>query len=290
MSDRSEWRSAWRLAEPRKLTFDGSVSALRVRLAGGTVNVVGSDRGPARLELTALDGPPLVVGHHDGTLTVSHDDPSATGLAAWLDPSRRHRAAHVTLTVPATAGVSIHVIGADSVVSGIGGGCELRGVSGDCTLVGLTGPVRAGTVSGRVEAQAVTGTLHFHSLSGDLTVVEGGGPVIRADSVGGTITLDLAPAARGADLAVTTVSGGIAVRLPHPADAEVRADTTSGAVSCDFDDLRVRGEWGAKKVTGTLGAGSGSLRATTVSGAIALLRRPPSEDDRTDLDSEGKVL
>ena len=46
-----------------------------------------------------------------------------------------------------------------------------------------------------------------------------------------------------------------------------------------FEDLRVGGDWGTKSITGTLGAGRGTLRATTVSGSIALLRRPePAED------------
>ena len=45
-----------------------------------------------------------------------------------------------------------------------------------------------------------------------------------------------------------------------------------------FEDLRVTGKWGAKKITGTLGSGNGTLRASTVSGSIALLRRPASEE------------
>ncbi len=36
---------------------------------------------------------------------------------------------------------------------------------------------------------------------------------------------------------------------------------------------------GAKRITGTLGTGTGTLRATTVSGAIALLRRPQADAD-----------
>ena len=46
-----------------------------------------------------------------------------------------------------------------------------------------------------------------------------------------------------------------------------------------FEDLRVSGQWGAKSITGRLGTGRGKLKATTVSGSIALLRRPPAEDD-----------
>jgi hypothetical protein len=58
----------------------------------------------------------------------------------------------------------------------------------------------------------------------------------------------------------------------------VEANTASGTVSSAFEDLRVTGQWGAKRITGRLGAGNGRLKATTVSGSIALLRRPPVED------------
>jgi hypothetical protein len=82
------------------------------------------------------------------------------------------------------------------------------------------------------------------------------------------------------DIRLTSVSGEIAIRLPQPADAEVEANTASGTISNAFEGLRVHGQWGAHKITGRLGAGTGKLRATTVSGSIALLRRPPREDER----------
>ncbi|MET8181641.1 DUF4097 family beta strand repeat-containing protein [Streptomyces sp. NPDC005336] len=270
-------RSQWSITEPQKLTFDGPVATLEVRIAGGTVNVVGNGAGPARLEVSEINGPPLTVTHKNGTLSVAYDDLHWKSFRTWL--GHWNRAVHVTLTVPAGTSASVGVIGASAVVSGLTGRADLRGVSGDFTLLGLTGPVRTGTVSGRVEAQAVTGSLRFNSVSGDLTVVEGSGPAVRADSVSGNMVLDLAPTPTCSDISLTTVSGEIAIRLPHPADAEVEAHTASGAVSNAFDDLRVSGQWGAKRITGRLGAGTGSLKATTVSGAIALLRRPPSEDD-----------
>ena len=136
------------------------------------------------------------------------------------------------------------------------------------------GPLRVDTVSGNLEAQAVTGDLRFNSVSGDLTVVEGSGPSVRADSVSGSMIVDLDPTGAPTDVRLSNVSGEIAIRLPHPADAEVEANTASGTVSSAFEDLRVTGQWGAKKITGRLGAGNGRLRATTVSGSIALLRRP----------------
>ena len=271
-------QSEWTVSGPRTLEFTEPVRTLTVRLVGGTVNVVGTtEDGPARLEVSAVDGPPVSVSYEDGTLSVGYDDLPWKGFLKFLDRRGWQRSAVVSVTVPAATRVEVGVVGAGAVVSGISGPTELRGVNGDGTLVGLSGPVRADTVGGNVEAQALTGDLQFHSVSGDLTVIDGTGGAVRAESVSGDMVLDLDPAA-GAEIELTTVSGEIAIRLPDPADAKVDAGTTTGAVTNAFDDLRVTGQWGAKRITGSLGAGTGRLRATTVSGALALLRRPAYEE------------
>ncbi|MDX2938819.1 DUF4097 family beta strand repeat-containing protein [Streptomyces ipomoeae] len=274
--------SEWSVAEPRRLTFDEPVTALHVRVVNGTVNVVGTDKGSAWLEVTDLEGPPLTVTQKDGTLTVAYDDLSWKGFLKWLDRKGRHRNALISLAVPASTRVEVGVVGATAVVTGVDGRTEVKGVSGDTTLVGLSGQVRATTVSGSVEAQAVTGDLRLSSVSGDLTVIEGTCPTGRADSVSGAIILDLDPTGGPTDVGLTSVSGEIAIRLPHPTDAEVEANTASGRIANAFDDLRVSGPWGAHKITGRLGSGNGRLKATTVSGSIALLRRPPREDEPWD--------
>lgn len=270
--------SEWSVKEPGKLTFDEPVTGLHVRIVNGTVNVVGTDEGSARLEVSEIDGPPLVVTQEDGVLTVAYEDLPWKGFLKWLDRKGWQRNAVVSLTVPADTHVEVGVVGAGAVVSGVDGPTVVKGVTGDTTLVGLSGPVRADTVSGSLEAQAVTGDLRFHSVSGDLTVVEGSGPSVRADSVSGSMVVDLDPEGP-TDVQLTNVSGEIAIRLPHPADAEVEANTASGRISNAFDGLRVHGQWGAHRVTGRLGAGTGKLRATTVSGSIALLRRPQREEE-----------
>ncbi|MEZ3177790.1 hypothetical protein KYY02_03390 [Streptomyces pimonensis] len=267
----------WSVAEPTKLTFDTPVSDLHVRIVNGAVNIVGLDEGPAHLQVSEIEGPPLVVTQKDGTLTVAYDDLPWKGFLKWLDRKGWCRSAVVSLAVPARTRVEVGVVGAGAVISGIRGPAAVKGVAGDTALVALSGPVRAETVSGNVEAQSVTGDLRFVSVSGDLTVVEGSGSSVRADTVGGSMIVDLDPDGP-ADVRLTSVSGEIAVRLPYPADAEVEANTASGAISNAFDGLRVQGQWGAHKLTGRLGAGSGTLRATTVSGSIALLRRPAGED------------
>ncbi|MCY0946366.1 MULTISPECIES: DUF4097 family beta strand repeat-containing protein [Streptomyces] len=302
-------QSTWHIAEPQKLTFEQPVTELRVRLVSGTVNVVAAEEGPARLEASAIDGPPLYVVQEGGVLTVSYEDlpwNGSQGFKAWFEAKpwkawsgsasegRKawERSAAVTLTVPAATRVHVGVVGATAFVSGISGGTDVNGVSGDATLVGLSGRVKTHTVSGSVEAQSVTGDLGFHSVSGGLTVVDGAGVSVRADSVSGDmlIDLDLDPAAaRPVDIALNSVSGQVAIRLPHPADARVEANTATGGVSNAFEDLRVSGQLGTKRITGTLGAGTGTLRATTVSGGIALLRRPQADADAP-LTLDKKVL
>ncbi|GHG56886.1 DUF4097 family beta strand repeat-containing protein [Streptomyces griseocarneus] len=287
MSDRSEWS----LTAPQKLTFEEPVTALNVRVVGGTVNVVGTDGGPAGLELSAIDGPPLIVTRQGGTLTVAYEDLPWQNFLKWFDRKGWKRSVTVTLTVPTATRVELGVVGANAVVSGITGATDVRGVTGDTTLVGVRGDVRAETVSGHLQAQALGGGLRFNSVSGDLTLIESASASVKAETVSGDMTVDLSAGAPAhPTLELTSVSGEVAVRLPHPVDAEVNANTTSGRLSCAFDDLRVSGQWGAKRITGRLGAGHGRLKVTTISGAVALLRRPPSPEDVADVPVQGKVL
>ncbi|MGW0468750.1 DUF4097 family beta strand repeat-containing protein [Streptomyces sp. NPDC003027] len=273
----------WSVAEPRKLTLTDPVSRLQVRIVNGAVNVVGTDEATVRLEVSEIEGPPLIVTQDGSTLTVTYEDLHWKGFLKWFDRKGHHRRAVVSVAVPAGVDVEVGVVGAGAVISGIRGRTDIRGVTGDTTLVGISGPVRAESVSGSLEAQSVTGALRINSVTGDVTVIEGAGASVKAETVSGDMVIDLDPSHREgppADIRLTSVSGEVAIRLPHPADARVEANTTSGAVSNAFDDLRVGGQWGAKSITGTLGTGRGTLKATTLSGSIALLRRPePAEDE-----------
>lgn len=199
--------SEWSVAEPRKLTFDDPVTALHVRVVNGTVNVVGTDEGSARLEVSELEGPPLLVTLQDGTLTVAYEDLPWKGFLKWLDRKGWRRSAVVTLAVPAGTPVEVGVVGAAAVVSGMEDRVEVKGVTGDTALVRIAGPVRVDTVSGSLEAQAVTGDLRFNSVSGDLTVIEASGCSVRAESVTGSMIVDIDPTGTPTDVQLSNVSG-----------------------------------------------------------------------------------
>ncbi|MFC7919362.1 DUF4097 family beta strand repeat-containing protein [Streptomyces cinereoruber] len=272
----------WSVTEPTKLAPADPVTRLRIRIVNGAVNVVGTDEDSVRVEISEVDGPPLLVSQDGSTLTVGYEDLQWKHVLKLFDRKEYRRRAVVSVAVPAGVDVEVGVVGAEAVVSGIRGRTEVRGVSGDTTLLGLSGPVRAESVSGSLEAQSVTGALHANSMTGDVTVIEGAGGSVRAETISGDMVVDLDPAGLDgppADIRLSSVSGEVAIRLPHPADARVEASTTSGSLSNAFEDLRVGGQWGAKTVTGTLGSGRGTLKATTVSGSIALLRRPEADED-----------
>lgn len=274
---------SWQISAPQTLDFDAPVDTLHVRIVNGTVNVVGTADPGARIEVSDVHGPPLVVKQQAGTLVVAYDDVPWKGFLKWLDRKGWDRHAVVSVSAPADVQLSVGVVGASAVVSGITGRTDVRGVSGDTTLVGLAGPVQADTVSGNVETQGLTGTLGFNSVSGDLTVIDGGSPAVKADSVSGDMILDLDRVDAGGDtrISLNTVSGEVAIRLPHPVHATVEAGSASGAVSSAFEELKPDGQWGwgAKKISGTLGSGAGRVKANSVSGSIALLRRPAPLDD-----------
>lgn len=275
--------SSWQISEPQTLEIEDRIESLQVRIVGGSVNVVGSDAPGTRVEVSEVKGPPLQVTLEDGELVIAYEDVPWKGFLKWLDRKGWNRQAVVSVSVPAHVRLSVGVVNAAAFVSGIAARTDVRGVSGDTTLVGIDGPVRAETVSGNVETQALSGRIGFNSVSGDLTVMDGRSAV-QADSVSGSMILDLDTGDGGTqtDIALGTVSGEVALRLSHPVDATVSASTASGAVSSAFEELTVEGLWGAKKVTGKLGTGSGRLCADSVSGSIALLRRAEPLDDDED--------
>ncbi|MBO8194986.1 DUF4097 family beta strand repeat protein [Streptomyces oryzae] len=276
---------SWQITEPRRIEFDDPVTELDVRVVNGTVNVVGTADTTTRVEIGEVKGPPLEVKHQDGRLVVAYEDLPWRGFLKWLDRKGWRREVEVSVRVPAAVALSVGVVGASAVVSGVRGRARVAGVSGGTTLVGLTGPVHAETVSGDVETQRLSGSLHFSTVSGDLTCIDASASKIKADSVSGAMILDLRSPRAGerANIRLSSVSGELALRLPEDADLTVHASTAGGAVSSAFDELSTGGDWGAHQVTGILGKGRGALHAVNVSGGVAVLRRPPDDDPADDL-------
>ena len=262
----------WTIEAPTSLHFD-DVTGLRVRLIAGSVAVLATDGKPS-LEVSNITGDPLNVTYEDGMLTISHENLTWEGLLKWLRP-QQHSAA-VTVTVPRECQTQVGVVSASAVMSGIRARASVKSVSGGITLDGVTGDVDANTVSGALEAQGINGRLNFNTVSGDLTLAEGWLERLDTNGVSGDVTADVDLDPLGG-MHVTTVSGEVTLRLPAEADAQVNLHSLSGDVRSEFAELRRSSALAPHSVSGSLGAGSGHVSVTTMSGRVILLRRAERE-------------
>jgi Putative adhesin len=284
----------WTIEAPTSLDFD-DVTGLRVRLIAGSVAVVATNGKPS-LNVSSITGDPLTVTHEDGMLTIAHENLTWDGLLKWLRPQRH--AATVTITVPRKCPTQVGVVSATAVMSGISAKTSVKSVSGEITLDGVTGDVDANTVSGALEAQGINGKLNFNTVSGDLTVADGWLERLDANAVNGDVTADIDLDPMGG-MQVTTVSGEVTLRLPAEADARVHLHSVSGEVRSEFGELRYASAPASHRVSGNLGAGSGNVSVTTMSGRVILLRRaerrttpddapigPEGHDNKSEMEGE----
>lgn len=128
----------------------------------------------------------------------------------------------------------------------------------------------ARTVNGGITANDLTGEVDGHTVNGSVHLTTSG--VARASTVNGSIEVDLGRAIWEDLLEFETVNGSITVTLPEDTNAEVNASTVTGSISSDFP-LTIRGRFGPKRLSGTIGNGGRELSLGTVNGNIELRKR-----------------
>jgi DUF4097 and DUF4098 domain-containing protein YvlB len=262
----------WTIDEPAKIDFDGVV-ALKANIVAGTVSVLPTSDRPT-LHVSDISGHPLEVAHEAGMLTLTHKSKGVDGIFRWLQNTRGR--ASITVTVPEDCPVTLNLVSAAAIVTGMSGRVSIKTASGDVTLDGVTGTIDANTATGAIEAQGVAGSVSFNSVSGDLALAHGSVDRLNAHSVSGQITTDV-DLRDSADVQIRTVSGEVTMRLPKSTSAKVTLGSVGGRIDAAFDALRREERPVSKNVTGTLGGGAASLTVGSVSGAITLLSRPDPE-------------
>lgn len=272
----------WRIEHPQRIELDtpsadgepSEVSALRVarvRVVAGHVDIVAT-AGPAVLEVTAIEGPPLLVTRSGDELVITHEKLTWAGVLEWTRNLLGVRvSATVSLSVPEDCEVELALVSADAMVSGLQRRPAVRSVSGDIVLDGLGDGVSAQTVSGDVQANGLSGRVRFETVSGDLTVVDGDVHELSAKTVSGSLTVDLTQP--DAELSMASVSGSAVLRLPAGADLRIEATSTSGSLDSEFAGLRRDLKPGRTTMRGDIGTGRGRCTIKTVSGDVTLLRR-----------------
>jgi hypothetical protein len=262
----------WTVDEPTKIDFDGVV-ALKANIVAGTFSVLPTGDRPT-LHVGEISGHPLEVVHEAGMLSLTQKRSGVEGVLQWLQNTQGRAA--ITVTVPEDCPITLNLVTANAIVTGMSGRVSVRTASGDVTLDGVTGTIDANTATGAIEAQGVGGSVSFNSVSGDLALAGGAVDRLKAHSVNGQITtdVDLHSAAR---VQIRTVSGEVTMRLPMSTSAKVTLSSMSGRINAAFDGLGREERAVPRNVTGTLGDGAGSLTVNSVSGAITLLSRPDPE-------------
>lgn len=239
----------WTIEGPRRLDIGDEgerVGSATISVIAGSVDVVTHDDDAlAHLDIRRVEGDPLRVRWDGSRLTISHESLTGDGVVGALKDlanggglTRRHRV-ELTLSVPASAAVSVRTVSANTLASGQRARLELRTVSGDLVLNDIHAPMVLTTVSGDTEGEGLRGDLRVKTVSGDVTV--------RTSSVSGDVTL----------------------RVPSGTGYAVSSRSVSGTVVVDGDLVSGGGAGRA----GTTQAGNGELdiAARSVSGDVIVL-------------------
>ena len=123
-------------------------------------------------------------------------------------------------------------------------------VSATAVMSGISARASVKSVSGGITLDGVTGDVDANTVSG----------TVEAQGINGKLNFN-------------TVSGEVMLRLPAEADARVNLHSVSGDVRSEFAELRRSSAPASRSVSGNLGAGSGQVSVTTMSGRVVLLRR-----------------
>lgn len=126
---------------------------------------------------------------------------------------------------------------------------------------------RGTTVNGELDAEGLGADAIVSTVNGNVRVSTTGNA--QAHTVNGSIRATMGKADWVDEAEFHTVNGAIELTFPDPLDAEVRAHTVNGDIESDWPVI-VRGRFGPKRVSGTIGRGGRVLNLHTVNGDITL--------------------
>lgn len=263
----------WLIAPGEERVIDiASASRLKVGLVGGQVDIVAHDEPGIRIEVHGVTIKDLRV-ESDGT-QVEIDHPQI-GWDNFLEVFRNFGAggpkAEVSIAVPRGIALTLGVVSAGALVSGMRNDVRLNTVSGEIMVDTVSGDLSVNSVSGDVQIRGLVGSVTANSVSGDVAVT---GSLRKAtiDTVSGGMLVDAAGDVN--TIGLNTVAGAATIRLDETLAANYVLRSMSGKLLVDGVE---RSGGGPANYTGQTGELAGSfvdVRANSVSGGITVLRRP----------------
>lgn len=256
------------------------ITALKVSLVGGHVDVVAHDSHEVRIEVERVSGKDLRISTTGGTLEIDHPQLRWENfLEVFRNFTSSGPEADISIAVPRHIALTLGVVSASTLISGVTNGAKLNTVSGDLMIDGVTGDLNVNAVSGAVTARDLTGSIAANSVSGGITAAG----LIRKtdiDTVSGRTLIDaLGPVD---SVSINSVSGDMSLRIDEDLAMKYSVRSMTGKIS--IDNIARTSSLSAA-VAGSVGSLSGSfldLRGNSVSGDITVMRRATFDDGLED--------
>lgn len=249
------------------------VRKLKIGLVGGQIDVIAHDEPGVRIEVHAVTIKDLRIEASGDLVEIDHPQLRWDNfLEVFRNFGVSGPKAEISVAVPRDIALTLGVVSASALVSGLRSDAKLNTVSGDIIADGITGDVSVNAVSGDVNIRGLDGTLNANSVSGDVAAT---GSLRKAtiDTVSGAVLVDTTGDAQGVSL--NSVSANATIRLDEGLPANYAIRTVGGRVQVDGIVRSGQGSITTNYV-GSIGELSGSfvdVRANTVSGDVTVLRR-----------------
>lgn len=253
------------------------IRKLKVGLVGGQIDVVAHDEPGVRIEVHAVTIKDLRIEASGDVVEIDHPQLRWDNfLEVFRNFGSGGPKAEISVAVPRGILLTLGVVSASALVSGLASGARLNTVSGDIIVDGLTGDLSVNAVSGDVQIRGLDGALSANSVSGDVAAT---GSIRKAtiDTVSGGMLVDSTD--RVDLVGLNTVSGDATVRLDegHPANFVLRS--VSGRLMVDGVKRSSSGPSNYVDSVGELSGSFADVRANSVSGDVTVLRRSPAAAD-----------
>ncbi|GAA1954569.1 DUF4097 family beta strand repeat-containing protein [Microbacterium deminutum] len=262
--------------ETRVIDFE-TVRSLKVSLVGGQIDVIAHDEPGARIEVHGVTGKDLRIEVTGDAIEIDHPQLRWDNfLEVFRNFGSSGPKAEISVAVPRSVALTLGVVSASALVSGIQNDARLNTVSGDIIVDGLTGVLTANAVSGDVQVRELVGSLIANSVSGDVAAT---GALKKAtiDTVSGALLVDSTGEIYGVTL--NTVSGNASIRLDEGYPANFAIRSVSGKVQVDGVKRSGLSAGPTTNFAGSAGELAGAfadIRANSVSGDVTVLRRSGS--------------
>ncbi|MFV0320695.1 MAG: DUF4097 family beta strand repeat-containing protein [Microbacterium sp.] len=265
-----------------------TVRSLKIGLVGGQVDVIAHDEPGARIEVHGVTVKDLRIEVTGDAVEIDHPQ---LRWDNFLEVFRNFGAggpkAEISVAVPRDVALTLGVVSASTLVSGMQTDAKLNTVSGDLIVDGLTGDLAVNAVSGDVQIRELVGSIDANTVSGDFAAT-GSIPKATVDTVSGAVLIDSAGDVH--EVGLNSVSGNATVRLDEGLPANYVIRSVSGRVQIDGVVRSGQGTGPTTNYSGSTGELSGAfadVRAHSVSGDITVLRNPAGKPTMA-ADEEGQ--